>query len=32
MALFNKIKSPLSFGEGLGVRIKQHDIKDCGAA
>jgi ATP-binding cassette, subfamily C, bacteriocin exporter len=25
-------RAPLSFGEGLGVRIKQHDIKDCGAA
>ncbi len=32
MALFKTIKSPLSFGDGLGVKIKQHDIKDCGAA
>jgi ATP-binding cassette, subfamily C, bacteriocin exporter len=24
--------APLSFGEGLGVRVKQHDIQDCGAA
>jgi ATP-binding cassette, subfamily C, bacteriocin exporter len=24
--------APISFGEGKGVRVKQHDIKDCGAA
>jgi ATP-binding cassette, subfamily C, bacteriocin exporter len=24
--------APISFGEGKGARVKQHDIKDCGAA